>query len=130
MIIIAGITDAVEYQFVNRTIYHRHNFPDILNRTDYENLNFTDAFKSGIICGQVLFITFMVKVLIMSCLGTKVNEKNVMIHHLKLLFYLILGNGIILLTDNRNLYPINRNHILMYILFFIVEFKSFFYLKT
>ena len=125
MMFMVGITDAVEYQYINRKIYHNHNFPDILGRYDFQNLNAIDAFMSGVICSQVLLITFGAKCLILLYKkNKKIDIKDSTKYHLRLLLFLILGNGLILMTDNRKYNRLDRNHIWFYLFFGAVELLS------
>ena len=120
---LVGFFDALEFLFVNNEVFYQHNFPDILNRRDFNNLDFIHAFQSGVMCSWILVIPLCLKC-IMSLFKHERFNRRIVNKHLKLFFILILGNMLILTTYNRDHHSIYRNHKAMYALFAMVEFIS------
>lgn len=127
LMFIVGLTDAIEYQYFNREIYRHHNFPDVLMRNDFHNLNSVDAFYSGIMCSLILLVTFLLKCVILILRNKNLNIKDIVTFHSYLLIVLILGIGLILVTYDKKHDRIDRNHIWMYTLFGAVESLSTFH---
>lgn len=124
-IILVGVIDGFEYKFVNPKVFHQHNFPDILNRTDFENLGFFDAFLSGLYCAWFLLgISFLIKLFILKFIKGETDSEALEAFHIGLFFVLTFFNFVILFTFDEKRDSIYRNHKMMYIGFFLVEVAS------
>lgn len=137
-IIEIGIIDGIEYRFVNKDVFVRHNFPDILRRqhNEKDRHNFMLAVLSGIICGWPLLISLAIKILIAVSMRKTISKKVTLYSHIVLALLFTFADGITLATFDKSMEEKDpfvfqesnytyRNHILLYKIHAFTELASF-----